>query len=55
MKKLPKGIKKKIRKEKTRINRDIFDKKKRKEAIDELYSGIVKRNENKRDSQSSDK
>lgn len=35
--KLPKGIKKFIRKEKARIRREVFDKKKREEKEEELY------------------
>lgn len=49
MEKLPKSVKKYIRKEKARIRREVLDYKKQKELIKELYKKFSpdKKNENK--------
>lgn len=39
-KKLPKGLRKHIRREKARIRREIFDLEKQKEEIKKLYKGL---------------
>lgn len=52
---MPKSTRKFIRREKSRIRRDILDTKKQKELINELYQKLLMQNENKRDPQSSDK
>ena len=43
-KKLPKSLKKYIRKEKARIRRDFLNIEKQKEAISEIYSQLVNKN-----------
>ena len=50
-KKMPHSIRKHIRKEKSRIRRQVLDIKKQKELIDKLYK---KNNDNKRNIQTSD-
>ncbi len=42
-KKLPKGIRKHIRKEKARIRRDFSDKKEQRELIEKLKENIIKK------------
>ena len=42
MAKMPKSLRKYIRKEKARIRREFFDFKKQKELIDELYKKFLK-------------
>jgi len=54
-KKIPKSIRKFIRKEKARIRRESSDIKKQKELINKLYQGLVKKDEAKRNLQPSDK
>ena len=54
-KKLPKGIRKYIRKEKARIRREILDLKEQERLIQELYKKFSKNYENKRDIQAGDK
>jgi len=46
--KLPKSLRKYIRKEKSRIRREIFDIKKQKEQINKLYQKFFKNKENKK-------
>jgi len=53
--KLPKSLRKHIRQEKARIRREVLDIKKQKELINELYQKLLKKNENKRDLQPSNK
>lgn len=48
-KKLPKSLRKYIRKEKARIHRDVLDVKEQKKLIDELYQKISKSNKIKKD------
>lgn len=43
MKKLPRSIKKHIRKEKARIRRDVLDVKKQKESIEEIHQKFFKK------------
>ena len=50
-KRLPKSVRKFIRKEKARIRREVLDLKKQEELIDELYQPFIKKDENKRDLQ----
>lgn len=54
-KKMPKSIRKHIRKEKARIRREVLDLKKQKELIDKLYQRFSKADENRGDIQSSNK
>ncbi len=42
-KRLPKSIRKYVRKEKARIRREFFDIKKQEEKIKELYQGLAKK------------
>jgi len=51
--KLPKSIRKYIRKEKARIRREISDLKEQERLIKELYQKFLKQNENKRNFQTS--
>jgi len=53
--KLPKSIRKYIRKEKARIRREVLDLKKQEELISELYQKFLRQYENKRDIQTGDK
>jgi hypothetical protein len=53
--KLPKGIRKFIRKEKARIRREVLDLKKQEEEIKKLYEKFLKQYESKRNIQSGDK
>lgn len=46
-KKMPKSIRKFIRKEKARIRREVLDIKKQEELITELYKRLSKKDENK--------
>ena len=46
-KKLPKSLRKFIRREKARIRRETLDLKKQKELINELYQKFLNQNENK--------
>lgn len=46
--KLSKGLRKFIRKEKARIRREVLDTKEQKRLIDELYKKFLKQDENKR-------
>jgi len=55
VKKLPKSIRKYVRKEKARIRREVFDLGKEKKLINELYQKILKQYENKRNLQFSHK
>ncbi len=50
VKRLPKGIKKRIREEKNRIKREILEVKEQKELVNKLY----KKYDNKRDLQAGD-
>ena len=54
-KKLPKSIRKFIRREKARIRREVFNLKKQEELISELYQKIFKQYADKRNLQSSNK
>lgn len=54
-KKMPKSIRKHIRKEKARIRREVLDLKNQKELIDKLYQRFSKKDENRGDIQSSNK
>jgi hypothetical protein len=51
--KLPKSIRKFIRKEKARIRREVLDLKEQERLIQELYQKFLKQNENKRNIQKS--
>ena len=53
--KLPKSLRKYIRKEKARIRREVLDIKEQEELIGELYQKFLKQYENKRDLQPSNK
>lgn len=53
--KLPKSIRKFIRKEKARIRREILNLKEQEKLINELYQKILKQYENSRNLQSSNK
>jgi len=53
--KLPKSLRKYIRKEKARIRREVLDIKEQEELISELYQKFLKQYENKRDLQPSNK
>ena len=53
--KLPKSIRKYIRKEKARIRREVLDLKGQERLIQELYKKFSKNYENKRDIQTGDK
>ncbi len=55
MKKMPKSLRKHIRREKARIRRENFGFKKQEELISELYQKILKKDENKRNLQPSNK
>jgi len=46
-KRLPKSLRKFIRKEKTRIRREVLDIKKQEELIQQLYQKFLKKYENK--------
>ena len=52
---MPKSIRKHIRLEKARIRREVFDLKKQKELIGELYNKFAKKDENSRNLQPGDK
>ena len=54
-KKMPRSIRKFIRQEKARVRREVLDIKKQQELINQLYQRFLKKDENKRDLQSSDK
>ena len=54
-KRLPKSIRKFIRREKARIRREVFNLKKQEELISELYQKIFKQYANSRNLQSSNK
>ena len=54
-KRLPKSIRKFIRREKARIRREVFNLKKQEELISELYQKIFKQYANPRNLQSSNK
>ena len=45
--KLPKSLRKHIRREKARIRREVLDIKKQEELITELYKKLIKEDENK--------
>jgi len=51
--KLPKSIRKYIRKEKARIRKEVLDLKEQERLIQELYQKFLKQNENKRNLQTS--
>ena len=53
--KLPKSLRKYIRKEKARIRREVLDIKEQEELISELYQKFLKQYESKRDLQPSNK
>jgi hypothetical protein len=53
--KLPKSIRKYIRKEKARIRKEVLDLKEQERLIKELYQKFLKNYENKRNIQPSDK
>ena len=53
-KRLPKSIRKYIRKEKARIHRDVLDVKEQKKLINELYQKISKNNKIKKDENKTD-
>jgi hypothetical protein len=55
MKKMPKSLRKYIRREKARIRREVLDVKEQERLINELYQKFLKQNENKRDLQLSHK
>jgi hypothetical protein len=52
---MPKGLRKHIRQEKARIRREVLDLKKQEELIKEIYQKVLKKDEDKRDLQPSDK
>ena len=52
---MPNGIRKFIRQEKARIRREILDIKKQEELISQLYKKFLKKDENKRNLQPSNK
>jgi hypothetical protein len=52
---LPKSLRKHIRQEKARIRREVLDIKKQEELITELYKKLIKKDENKRNLQTSNK
>jgi len=54
-KRLPKSLRKFIRKEKARIRREVLDIKEQEKLIQDLYKKFLKNYENKRDLQSSNK
>lgn len=54
-KKLPKGVRKYIRKEKARIRREVLDIKEQEKLISELYKRFFKNYEDKRNIQTGDK
>lgn len=53
-KKLPKSLRKYIRREKARIHRDVLDMREQKKLIDELYQKISKNNKIKKDENKTD-
>ena len=55
MRKLPRSVRKYIRKEKARIRREVLDLKKQEELINELYQKFLKQYENTRNLQPSNK
>ena len=52
---MPKSLRKYIRQEKARIRREVLDIKKQEELIAELYKKLIKKDENKRNLQPSNK
>lgn len=52
---MPKSLRKYIRQEKARIRREVLDIKGQEKLINELYQKLIKKDENKRDLQPSDK
>lgn len=54
-KRLPGSLRKFIRQEKARIRREVLDIKKQEELINELYQKLLKKDENKRNLQPSNK
>lgn len=50
-KRLPKSVRKYIRKEKARIRREVLNLEEQERLISELYKKFLKKNENKRNSQ----
>jgi hypothetical protein len=52
---LPKSLRKHIRREKARIRREVLDIKEQEELITELYKKLIKKDENKRNLQPSNK
>jgi len=54
-KRLPKSLRKFIRKEKARIRQEVLDIKEQEKLIQDLYKKFLKNYENKRDLQSSNK
>ena len=54
-KRLPPSIRKYLRKEKARIRREVLDLKEQEKQIQKLYQKFLKKNENKRDLQLSNK
>ena len=54
-KKMPKSIRKHIRREKARIRREVLDVQKQKEMIDELYKKHLNKNDNSRNISTSHK
>jgi hypothetical protein len=54
-KKMPQSLRKFIRQEKARIRREVLDIKKQEELITELYKKLIKKDENKRNLQPSNK
>jgi hypothetical protein len=54
-KRMPKGLRKHIRQEKARIRREVLDLKKQEELIKEIYQKVLKKDEDKRNLQLSNK
>jgi len=54
-KKIPKSLRKYIRKEKARIRREVLDFKEQEKLINELYQKILKQHEDKRNLPTGDK
>jgi hypothetical protein len=54
-KRMPKGLRKHIRQEKARIRREVLDLKKQEELIKEIYQKVLKKDEDKRNLQPSNK
>lgn len=52
---MPKSLRKYIRQEKARIRREVLDIKKQEELINGLYQKLIKKDENKRNLQPSNK